>query len=80
VLPYPYFINQKGMVGRQDFWKGKPFKLIGFSPIKTQKFHKNQIDLKTFFKNPQKALGFYPIFEHKDGEWYTYQDKISQVD
>ena len=80
VLPYPFFINEKGLVERQDFWKGKPYKLIGFSPIKEQKFDKKQIDLKIFLETPKKAIGMYPIFEHKNKEWYTYQDKIESVD
>jgi len=78
-LPYPYFINEKGFVGRQDFWKGNPYKLIGFSPISEQKFDKRQIDLSVFLKNPKKAIGMYPIFEHKNKEWHTYQDKIESV-
>lgn len=79
VLPYPFFIDEKGNVGRQDFWKGNPKKLIGFSPIKTQDFHKKQIDLRIFLKNPKKAIGMYPIFAHKDKNWHTYQDKIESI-
>ena len=78
-LPYPYFIDEKGFVGRQDFWKGKPLKLIGFSPTNLQEFDDKQIDLLTFLKDPKRAIGMYPIFLHKDKEWYTYQDKIESI-
>ncbi len=78
-LPYPYFIDEKGNVGRQDFWKGNPKKLIGFSPIKEQVFDSRQIDVSVFLKDSQKAIGMYPIFMHKNKEWYTYQDKIESI-
>ena len=79
-LPYPYFIDEKGNVGRQDFWKGNPKKLIGFSPTKEQLFDKEQIDVSVFLKKPKKAIGMYPIFVHKNKEWYTYQDKIGSIE
>ena len=78
-LPYPYFIDKEGSVGRQDFWKGKPFKLIGFSPIPEQEFDKRQINLSEFLESPQKAIGMYPIFMYKNKDWYTYQDKIASI-
>jgi len=78
-LPYPYFINEEGFVGRQDFWKGKPYKLIGFSPIPKQEFDKRQIDVSTFFESPKKAIGMYPIFADIKDNWYTYQLKIALV-
>lgn len=79
VLPYPYFIDKKGMVGRQDFWKGSPLKLIGFNGNPETGHDSKTIDVKIFLKDPQKAVGLYPIFEHKDGEWFTYSDKITRV-
>ena len=29
--PYPFFIFEDGTIGRQDFWKGTPERLLGFS-------------------------------------------------
>jgi len=78
-LPYPFFINEKGMVERQDFWKGNPFMLIGFNGTKKQEMDKKTIDIAVFKKNPKKAVGLYPIFANKKGEWTTYGDKIESV-
>ena len=77
--PYPYFIDEQGFVGRQDFWKGEPFQLIGFSPTPEQEFDEKQIDLSTFLQNPKIAIGMYPIFVYKNKEWHTYQDRIESV-
>ena len=79
VLPYPYFIDEKGMVGRQDFWKGKPKQLIGFNGKPNAEMDKKTIDLSKFLETPKKAIGLYPFFEHKDGEWFTYKDPIASV-
>ena len=78
-LPYPYFIDEQGLVGRQDFWKGRPYKLVGFNGKPKTGIDGKTIDLDIFLKDPQKAVGLYPIFEHENGEWYTYEDKIDSV-
>jgi len=76
-LPYPYFIKSDALVGRQDFWKGKPLKLLGFSKIPKA----GDIDLMfgDFKKNTSKAIGMYPVFANKDNNWVTYSEQIESV-
>ena len=78
-LPYPYFIDAKdGKVGRQDFWKGEPWKLIGFDI--NQKDHGESgksITLKQFLADPKLCIGMYPIFANKSDQFYTYADPIA---
>lgn len=76
-LPYPYHIDASGEVGRQDFWKGKPKKLVGFaaSPM----IHEVVVNLKSFLKKPKLAIGMFPIFEQADGQWYTYTVYIESI-
>lgn len=76
-LPYPFFIEDDGSVGRQDFWKGEPAKLIGFS--KEQKAGAFSFGRKAFMENPQMAVGHFPIFADKDDNWSTYGDVIGSV-
>lgn len=79
-LPYPFFIESDGSVQRQDFWKGKPLKLIGFDINPSDHgMSGKSIDLSDFIVDPQRAVGMYPIFEHADGNWFTYDDAISSV-
>lgn len=78
-LPYPFFINADGNVGRQDFWKGRPLKLVGFNGKPNTGVDSKTIDLKLFLEKPKRAIGLYPIFEHKDGEWFTYKDPIQSI-
>lgn len=81
-LPYPFFLDEKGYVGRQDFWKGSPHMLIGFNSKPINGYDPKSIDVQAFMKDPQKAVGLYPIFAHKEGkgmEWYTYKDPIESV-
>lgn len=73
-LPYPYFVEEDGSVGRQDFWKGNPKKLLGFSaePVAGQ-INKTLAEL---FDDPWMCQGFYPVFENADGEWVTQTNPI----
>lgn len=76
-LPYPYHIDNKGNVGRQDFWKGEPLKLICFANKSNDTI--STLTFKEFWKTPKETIGKYPVFEHKNGEWYTYQDIIENI-
>lgn len=78
LLPYPYFINRKnGLVGRQDFWKGKPYKLIGFSRKPVTGIV--DLDFEEFAKKPNSAIAMYPVFEHKNGNMTTMMIPISSA-
>lgn len=66
VLPYPYFIDEQGFVGRQDFWKGEPYRLIAFNSECVQGVGKRMVRFDEFLADPQLAVGMYPVFEHKD--------------
>ena len=76
-LPYPYFVSSRGLIGRQDFWKGKPYKLLGFSAVPKA----GSIDLmfSEFWKKPQLAVGMYPVFSDKNDNWTTLKDDIANV-
>lgn len=75
-LPYPYFIDKKGLVGRQDFWKGKPYKLLGFSFL--PEAGDINIFLEDAIKNPNLVIGRYPVFADKDDNWFTQLDPVGE--
>lgn len=68
-LPYPYFIKDKGEIGRQDFWNGNPMFLIGFS--ERPKTGTCEVLFKDFWKKPALCVGKFPVFEDKRGYWST---------
>lgn len=76
-LPYPFFIDEEGMVGRQDFWKGKPKRLLGFND--TPFAGDITLHKKAFFENPKLAIGKYPVMKNKNGGWVTHQTPIESV-
>lgn len=75
--PYPYFIDENGLVGRQDFWHGYPERLLGFSIKKTA--GKIDVPFEVFWREPKKALGLYPVMKHKGDEWKTHVIPIEAV-
>ena len=76
-LPYPYFIDSKGCVGRQDFWQGNPYKLIGFSLL--PKSGTIDLQLDSFLKDKEKAIGMYAVFTTAQDSWFTQTNKIKCV-
>lgn len=78
-LPYPYHIDQAGRVGRQEFWKGEPESLVGFSTSPNPKIIGEEITMRQFLAKPERCIGMYPIFRHKGDKWFTYKNKIASV-
>ena len=77
VLPYPYFINKNGLIGRQNFWRGNPYKLLGFSikPIAGN----IELEFKDFWKKPKLAEGMYAVFTDNKDNWTTLKDEIDYI-
>lgn len=59
-MPYPYHVDvATGEIGRQEFWRGAPFKVIGFqSDAAVQK-----VDLfwERAVENPEQIKGMYAV-------------------
>ncbi len=78
-LPYPFFVDEDGMVGRQDFWKGNPKKFIGFSEEpKAGDIKYARVQYFNMKVTPEVS-GMYPVFERDDGSWYTGTNPIESV-
>lgn len=77
-LPYPYFTAEDGMIGRQDFWKGDPLRVIGFA----KDLYEQAVDLwwQDAVVNPQSAVGMYLITASADGTWSTHRTAIGSVE
>lgn len=82
VLPYPYIVSERGFVGRQKFWRGKPKKLLGFNSTPVA----GDMNVVTFLNKPVIAaedmmLGInrYPVFEDDEGGWFTLGIEIEKV-
>lgn len=76
-LPYPFFIDEDGFVLRQEFWRGKPYKLLGFND--TPKAGDIKLMRKEFMFYPQAAVAMYPVFKDATDNWYTYDLPIEAV-
>lgn len=84
-LPYPYHVNaETGDVGRQDFWKGDPARVLGFQ----RTADRQRIDLlwEDAAKDPQQIVGMYPVLldtspgrETDEGQMYNLTVPITDV-
>lgn len=79
VEPYPWHIDEEGLVGRQEFWKGTPYRLAGFVDVPTMTGTVD-VTLAEFWESPELALDMYPVFEHYDGSMFTHGgSRIAEV-
>lgn len=76
-LPYPYFVDEAGLVGRQDFWNGDPYQVIGFA----KDLAVANVDLlwKEATENPSRAVGMYLVTLDEDGDFGTHLAAVSSM-
>lgn len=76
-LPKPFFVDGEGYVGRQDFWKGNPFQIIGFQ----EDLDEMQIDLtwEEAISAPEQAVGMYLVAADERGDFGTYEIAVASV-
>lgn len=74
---FPFFIKLDGCVGKQVFWEGRPYELLGFNdkPITG----KISLAFKIFKQDINKAIGMYPVFRNKDGSIETVIVAVESV-
>jgi hypothetical protein len=76
-LPYPFFADESGAIGRQDVWKGNPTQVIGFqSDLAVM-----EIDLlwEDAIQDPDRASGMYLVTADADGNFDTHLTLIESL-
>lgn len=77
-LPYPFHVEAAtGDIQRQDFWRGDPFRVIGFQNDP----HVQHVDLwwDDVAKDPQSAVGKYPVTVKQGGGMAGWSLAIESV-
>jgi hypothetical protein len=69
-LPYPFYADEDGMVQRQDFWRGKVYKVVGF----VGDLARQEVDLlwSDALKEPEQVPGMYLITITSFGDVSTH--------
>jgi hypothetical protein len=80
-LPYPFHVFDDGRIDRQDFWRGKMFRVIGFQTY----FERMTIDLfwRDIVEEPERAIGMYVVTADDkgfDATWSVHRNAISHVE
>jgi hypothetical protein len=76
-LPYPYHVGPEGVIGRQDFWKGEPARLIGFQS--SADVQRCDVYFTEFWENPEVAVGKFPIFSDAGGGFWNHRHPVTSV-
>lgn len=77
-LPYPFHVWPDGLIHRQEFWRGKPRRVVGFADTPNP----GKIDLwwEDTVKDPTQAVGKYVITQDVGGGMSTHQTAIESVE
>lgn len=76
--PLPLTIDQYGFVGNQDFWRGAPWRLMGFVVDADQRVV--DLDREVFFDDPRRGVGMHPIFmDRRERGWATWRGEVETV-
>lgn len=78
-VPYPFHVDEHGLVGWQGFWNGDPWRLIGFEDPKADETRTIAVTLHEFTEHPDAALGLHPVFSDFNNDWATWQSPIEEV-
>jgi hypothetical protein len=72
-VPYPINIDTDGSVLNQDFWRGDPFRLIGFQ--KDRDIQHIDVPMSEWMDNdPDSIVGMYPVFLTKGDDSGIWND------
>jgi hypothetical protein len=76
-LPYPFHVAEDGSVLRQDFWRGDPLRILGF----TARPEPGDIVLwwADAVKDPQQAVGLYMVSQDSKGNMASHVIAVSAV-
>lgn len=76
-LPDPFHVDEAGFVGRQDFWKGRVYEVIGFARFLN--VHEINLKWEEAVRDPARAVGMYVVTSDQDGEWVTQPTAVSEM-
>lgn len=77
-LPYPFHIDaETGEVGRQDFWRGDPLRLLGFQ--NDADIQRVDVHFPDFAADPDVAVGKFPVFVRADGSIYSMTNPVKSA-
>lgn len=77
-LPYPFYVNQDGVIQGQDLWQGTVAQVIGFQ----RDLARQQIDLwwRDAAKDPAKTVGMYLVTVDSKGDFATHTTAVDSAE
>jgi len=76
-LPYPFVVDGDGLVAGQDFWKGDPYRVIGFA--KDLAVQHLELSWRDVVRDPQLAVGMYLVTSDEAGDWGTHWTAVRSM-
>ena len=77
-LPYPFYVNGEGLVGRQDVWNGDPYRVLGFA--RNLRVHEVNLTWDEAVQDPSRAVGMYLVTWGKVEGIGTHETAVSSIE
>lgn len=76
--PYPFYVTECGHIEHQDFWRGRPAQVMGF----TSDLRRPKVELEwaEVYCNPESAVGLYAITADSDGSMGVHIAAIASAE
>jgi hypothetical protein len=77
-LPYPFFVETDGMIGRQDLWQGDPFRAVGFQrdlAVQVINVWWDQV-----VDDPKLAVGMYLVTANAAGDYAVHTTAVASAE
>ena len=75
--PYPFHVDINGLVQRQDFWRGDPYRVVGF--VVDPSSHDVHLRWDEIFDRPERAVGMYVVTADAEETWSTHVVAIASA-
>lgn len=77
-LPYPFHCDSdSGRVGRQDFWQGSVYSVVGFQ--ETLEDQTVSLFWREAAQQPERMHGMFPIIVDQGGNLFTWTTPVSRT-
>jgi hypothetical protein len=75
--PYPLFVGEDGSVGRQDFWNGRIYRVVGF--MKDLAIQQVDLRWRDAWAEPERAVGMYVVAADADRNMFNLDTAVESI-
>lgn len=76
-VPLPFQVAADGTIGRQEHWRGRPLRLVGFAD--QPETGRVDVHVEAWWNEPETAVNRYPVLVNADGSMATATVAVERI-